>query len=156
MVEFNLTTGTIRDLDLLVTHRLLMWRDIHPELAKEIEGSREANKNWIQSKILEGSMVPFIVRTTNGEIAGSGCILVKEDQPRPGSDQIKFPYLMSMYTVPEFRRKGVASLIVTEAIKWSQENNFDRISLHSSKDGIGLYKKFGFTQTNEMRLKLDA
>ena len=107
MVEFNLTIGTIRDLDLLVAHRLLMWKNIHPELAYEIEGSRVATKNWIQSKIFEGSLVPFIVRTTNGVIAGSCCILVKEDQPRPGSDRIKFPYLISMYTVPEFGRKGL-------------------------------------------------
>lgn len=156
MGEFNITVGKITDLDLLVAHRLLMWKDIHTELEDEIEESREVTRNWIQSKILEGSLVPFIVRTTNGAIAGSGCILVKEDQPRPGSDRIKFPYLMSMYTVPEFRRKGVASLIVTEAIKWSQENNFDRISLHASNEGIGLYRKFGFTQTNEMRLKLDT
>ena len=156
MVAFNLTVGTIKDLDLLVSHRLLMWKNIHPELAAEIEESRVVTKNWIQSKILEGSLVPFIVRTTNGEIAGSGCILVKEDQPRPGSYRIKFPDLMSMYTAPEFRRKGVTSLIVTEALRWSKQNNFDRISLHASKEGIELYKKFGFIQTNEMRLKLDT
>ena len=132
-MAFNLTVGTIKDLDLLVSHRLLMWKNIHPELAAEIEESRVVTKNWIQSKILEGSLVPFIVRTTNGEIAGSGCILVKEDQPRPGSYRIKFPYLMSMYTVPEFRRKGVTSLIVTEALRWSKQNNFDRMSLHASK-----------------------
>ena len=155
-MAFNLTVGTIKDLDLLVSHRLLMWKNIHPELAAEIEESRVVTKNWIQSKILEGSLVPFIVRTTNGEIAGSGCILVKEDQPRPGSYRIKFPYLMSMYTAPEFRRKGVTSLIVTEALRWSKQNNFDRISLHASKEGIELYKKFGFIQTNEMRLKLDT
>ncbi|MFG1445698.1 MAG: GNAT family N-acetyltransferase [Thermoplasmatales archaeon] len=155
MVEFNLIMGTIGDLDLLVAHRLLMWKDIHPELASEIDESRAVTKNWIQSKILEGSLVSFIVKTTEGSIAGSGCILVKEDQPRPGSKQLKFPYLMSMYTAPEFRRKGVASLIVTEAIRWSRQNNYDRISLHASKEGVQLYKKFGFIQTNEMRLKLD-
>ena len=155
MVEFNLIMGTVEDLDLLVAHRLLMWKDIHPELAGEIDESRGLTKNWIQSKILEGSLVSFIVRTTEGFIAGSGCILVKEDQPRPGSNQLKFPYLMSMYTAPEVRKKGVASLIVTEAIRWSRQNNFDRISLHASKEGVQLYKKFGFIQTNEMRLKLD-
>ncbi|MGC8618238.1 MAG: GNAT family N-acetyltransferase [Thermoplasmata archaeon] len=155
MSEFELTVGTIKDLDLLVEHRLLMWKDIYPELKASIEESRQITRSCIEPKILEGSLVPFIVKTIDELIAGSGCILVKEDQPRPGSDQIRFPYLLSMYTVPEYRRKGVASIIVTAAIRWSRQNNFDRISLHASKEGFPLYEKFGFVQTNEMRLKLD-
>jgi GNAT superfamily N-acetyltransferase len=59
-----------------------------------------------------------------------------------------------MYTLPEYRKMGVASSIVKEAIKWSRDNGFGRISLHASSQGKSVYEKFGFQQTNEMLLKL--
>ncbi len=154
MDEFKLEIGSIGNLEMLTDHRTLMWIDIHPELKMKIEKSRKITKEWIREKLLDRSLIPFIVRTSDGTIAGSGCILIKEDQPRPGSDQLKHPYLLSMYTLPEFRKKGVASMIVKAAIEWSLRNKFDRITLHASAQAFGLYKKFGFKQTNEMRLKL--
>ena len=154
MDDFCLAYGTFDDLDLLVDHRLLMWKEIHPDMTERVEQSRELTRKWIGSKISEGSLTSLIVKNSEGRVVGSGCILVKEDQPRPGSSQMRYPYLLSMYTLPEYRKIGVASSIVKESIKWSRDNGFDRISLHASNQGKSVYEKFGFQQTNEMRLKL--
>ena len=154
MDDFCLAYGTLDDLDLLVDHRLLMWKEIHPDMTERVEQSRELTRKWIGSKISEGSLTSLIVKNFEGRAVGSGCILVKEDQPRPGSSQMRYPYLLSMYTLPEYRKMGVASSIVKESIKWSRDNGFDRISLHASNQGKSIYEKFGFQQTNEMRLKL--
>jgi GNAT superfamily N-acetyltransferase len=154
MVDFSLEMGTLDDLELLEDHRLLMWKEIHPEMENRIEDSRVLTREWIRSKILDGTLVALIVKNSKGEVVGSGCILIREDQPRPGSLLVRHPYLLSMYTLPEYRKMGIASLIITEAIKWSKEYGYDRISLHASKQGKSVYEKFGFQQTNEMRLKL--
>ncbi|MCW6159340.1 MAG: GNAT family N-acetyltransferase [Thermoplasmatales archaeon] len=153
MEDFCLVYGTLDDLDLLVDHRLLMWKEIHPDMADRVEQSREFTSKWIRSKVSEGSLISLIVKNSEGRVVGSGCILIKEDQPRPGSSQMKYPYLLSMYTLPEYRKMGVASSIVKEAIKWSRDKGFDRISLHASDQGKSVYEKLGFQQTNEMRLK---
>lgn len=154
MEEFMVHLGAINDLDLLVEHRMLMWRDIHPELSSELEDHRHLTRNWVQEKLLEKKLVPFIVKTKSEEVAGSGCILIQEDQPRPSVRKSEHPYLLSMYTLPKFREKGVASLVVKEAIDWSISHGYDRITLHASDQGKSIYEKFGFQQTNEMRLKL--
>lgn len=154
MTRFSLSYGGIEHLDLLTDHRLQMWKEIHPDMVEQIENSRQSTKKWIQSKLHNGSMVAMIVEEWNGSVAGSGCILIKEDQPRPGSNMLNFPYLLSMYTLPDYRNMGVATIIVKEAIKWSREKGYDRISLHASRYGRALYERFGFEQTNEMRLKL--
>ena len=152
--DFLLVYGTLDDLDLLVDHRLLMWKEIHPDMIDTVEQSRVLTRKWIGSKVSEGSLRSMIVKNSEGGVAGSGCILIKEDQPRPGSFQMRYPYLLSMYTLPEYRKMGVASSIVKEAIKWSKDNGFDRISLHASNQGKSIYEKLGFQQTNELRLKL--
>ena len=142
------------DLDVLVSHRLKMWGDIHPELGAAVDGSRKITRTWIRKRLLEKRLVGFIVRTSRGAVAGSGCIWVREEQPRPTGPRLVVPYLMSMYTERPYRRKGVARLVVQSAIKWCTDRKYDRIILHASAEGRPLYLGLGFEPTNEMRLKL--
>jgi GNAT superfamily N-acetyltransferase len=154
MEKFSVQQGSIEDLDLLTRHRLMMWKDIYPEKTESVEATENITRDWIRKKILNNELTSFIVRDSNGSIAGSGCILIKEDQPRPTSSHLDYPYLLSMYTEKNYRGRGVGSMIVNEAIEWSKKHGYDRITLHASKDGKPLYVKFGFRETNEMRLEL--
>lgn len=154
MENFLVSYGSLKDLELLVEHRLNMWKDIHPDLVDQIESSREFTSRWIERKLQTNELIAFIVKSKDEAVMGSGCILIKEDQPRASTLKLSFPYILSMFTEPEHRGKGVASAIVREAIEWSRNNGYDRISLHASDKGRSLYEKFGFLQTNEMRLKL--
>jgi GNAT superfamily N-acetyltransferase len=62
---------------------------------------------------------------------------------------------MSMYTEPEFRRKGFATLIVKEAMSWARRNGYARMSLHASKAGRSVYDKLGWERSWEMRVDLE-
>ena len=64
------------------------------------------------------------------------------------------PYLLSMYTEPDFRRRGVASMVVKEAINWCRKNKYERLMLHASEMGRKVYSQLGFKRTWEMRLDL--
>ena len=75
-------------------------------------------------------------------------------QPRPHRESRVQPYLLSMYTEPDFRRRGVASMVVKEAIEWCRRNKHERLMLHASEMGRGVYSKLGFKRTWEMRLDL--
>jgi GNAT superfamily N-acetyltransferase len=155
-LEINISHATLGDLDLLVTHRLEMWLDIHPELEADVRKSEGATREWIRDKLSEGKLVGFVARTASGAVAGSGCVWIREEQPRPTNPRHETPYLMSMYTEKGYRRKGVAKMIVREAIEWGRERGYERIVLHASKEGRPLYESFGFEPASEMRLKLRA
>jgi GNAT superfamily N-acetyltransferase len=142
------------DLDLLVMHRLEMWLDIHPELEADVRDSEEATRDWIKARLSEGRLIGFIVRTDGGAVAGSGCVWTRDEQPRPRNPRHRVAYLMSMYTAKDFRRRGVAKMVVKSAIEWSKEEGYDRVVLHASKEGRPLYEEFGFEPTSEMRLRL--
>jgi GNAT superfamily N-acetyltransferase len=60
-----------------------------------------------------------------------------------------------MYTHPEFRRRGVASMVVHEAIEWCRVRGYGRLRLHASEMGRSVYRKFGFKRGWEMRLDLE-
>ncbi len=153
-MEFNLVYAGPDDVDLLVVHRLNLLREVHPELETKIQESEEWTREWIRKRLSDGSLVGLLAKAQDGKVAGSGCIWLREEQPRPTNPRMIAPYLMSMYTVPEFRRKGAARLIVQSALKWCKERGYERVSLHASEAGKPLYESLGFFPTTEMRAKL--
>ncbi len=154
MTDFSVLASQQFDIEILVEHRLNMWKEIFPEKAGDIENSREATRSWITAKLRQKLLIPFVASASDGSLAGSGCLLIKEDQPRPTSKSVYNPYLMSMFTEKQFRNQGVATTITREAMNWCRQHGFDRITLHASSAGRHLYEKLGFEQTNEMRLFL--
>lgn len=151
---FTITMAGTDDVDLLASQRLKMWLDIHPEMETLVKGSEKTTRAWVRKNIRDGKLVGFIVRTEKGELAGSGCIWVRPEQPRPNSPRLEVPYLLSMYTERPYRGKGVARMVVKSALKWCRDNDFERVILHASSQGRPLYESLGFEPTNEMRLKL--
>jgi len=154
MTEFRIVLAKAGDNELLVEHRVAMWKEIRPEFAKKAKELKELTRDWIKTKLSEGKLIGFIAETVTGEVAGSGCIWLREDAPRPFNPCLEAPYLMSMYTEEGFRRTGVAKMIVQYAIDWSKEHGYRTMSLHASEAGIPLYGQFGFKLTTEMRIML--
>ncbi len=149
----DITVGENGKRELLIEHRLKMWKEIYPDLEDMVEMSRQLTVEWLDRKLDSGEMVPFVAYEGR-EVLGSGCLLIKEDQVRVNSSCISYPYLLSMYTEPKHRNKGVGTAITERAIQWSRDNGYDRIGLHASPFGKGMYEKLGFRDTNEMRLWL--
>ena len=54
--------------------------------------------------------------------------------------------ILNMYTIPQARRQGVSALILQRLIDEAKLRGITKISLHTSKDGEKLYRKFGFTE----------
>ncbi len=154
MAKFEISHAKTEDIDILVKHRLGMFHDMYPELSREVQESEEQTHKWLSERLVNGRLVGFIVRTDEGQAVGSGCLLIKKEQPNPTHSRLEAPHLLSMYTEKAFRRRGIARLIVKTAIFWSREHGYDRINLHASASGKPLYEEFGFETTNEMKLKL--
>jgi len=111
-------------------------------------------ERWVKSEIRSGKFVAWVVEASDPGVVGGGCLWLRPVQPRPNVAQPVEPYLLSMFTEPGFRKKGVASQILKAAIKWSRNRGYGRILLHASEKGRGLYRKHGFKRTWEMRLEL--
>src|SRR5205807_6483358 len=60
--------------------------------------------------------------------------------------------IVNVFTEPEWRRRGLAQLLMEQIIARSREQQLDGLVLHASDDGRALYEKFGFVPTTEMSL----
>ena len=77
----------------------------------------------------------------NGKAVGIGAY--KEFDPQTAE-------IKRMYTLPEYRGKGIAKAIVTELELWAKEEGYAVAILETGymqKDAIGLYQKLGYEIT---------
>jgi GNAT superfamily N-acetyltransferase len=63
--------------------------------------------------------------------------------------------IVNVFTEPQWRRRGIAGLLIQEIISWSNNQQLDRLILHASDEGRAIYEKLGFVSSNEMRLLVD-
>src|SRR5215472_6163031 len=152
---FKLRRVTLRDLPILVAHRRAMWKSIGFRKKGKLDEADRTYKKWAGSRIRNRSLTGWIAED-RGRIIGGGCVWLQPIQPMPGYNRMVQPYLLSMYTEPNSRGRGVASAIVDEAAAWSQKNKFPQLRLHAAEMGRGVYSRRGFKRTWEMRLRLSG
>jgi GNAT superfamily N-acetyltransferase len=147
--------ATLDDLDILVYQRHRMFEDIKHRNATEHKFSDEKYRKWAASKLKNKSLIGFLAEGKNGDILGGGCLWLRDSQPSPSRDlRLKSPYLMSMYTRPRHRGKGIATAIVRASMDWCRKRGYRSMLLHASEAGRPVYSKLGWKRTWEMRVDL--
>jgi len=155
---FRLRLATARDTDLLVAHRRKMWEAIGGRSVADLDCADPVYRRWLLRELRRGNFLGFLVeRARDRAVAGSGAIWLVPSQPRPGPlGRERMPYILSMFTDPAYRGRGVASRIVRAQVRWAEANGYSRIFLHASAMGRSVYAALGFVPGNEMRLDLPA
>ena len=149
---FKVRAATLLDVDVLIRHRRAMWEDLGVRIKPPLMWGDGVYGRWVRARLKSHRLVGWLVEA-DGFVVGSGCVWLQPIQPRPHHrNRTLQPYLLSMYTEKNFRRLGVASMIVHEAIIWSKENGYERVVLHSSPMGRNVYSKLGFKRSWEMWL----
>lgn len=134
----------IKDVEVLTKFRLDYLEEMQGIMDKDYKEVLYSElNNHFKSEMAQDRVFAFMA--VKGESSVSfGAMVIKKI---PG-DSAKPVYLegdiLNMYTIPGERRKGMSSLILQELINEAKRRGINKISLHTSKDGEKLYRKFGF------------
>lgn len=161
MTSFALASGfSIRqtspdDLEEILRHRRFMFYDMgyHDEgvLDRLVQSSRPPMRRFLA----DGSYRGWFAIAAGGPIVAGVGLLITELVSGPLSpDQICRPYLLNVYTYPQFRKHGLARQLTLKAVEWCRTEEFKVLWLHASEHGRPLYESLGFEATNEMKLLL--
>jgi ribosomal protein S18 acetylase RimI-like enzyme len=97
----------------------------------------------------------WLACTANGEAIGCVALLLYPRLPSPDSPAQTEGYLLSVYTVPACRGRGVAASLVAAAIARARALGLGRIRLHTTPAGEPVYAAAGFRlRQDEMELRL--
>ena len=101
--------------------------------------------NYFERNISQGHFMALLAEI-DGEAVSFGGMVIKEI---PG-DAYQTSYLegeiLNMYTIPQYRRKGLSSLILKQLLKEAHQAGIRKVALHTSKDGEKLYRQNNFSE----------
>ncbi len=152
MTTFTTRRATLEDVEVLVQLRLQLFRETgemrsgtpSPEVV-------EMTRTYFQENLPAERFLAWIAETDRQVIGTSGLIFFEKP---PTVKTHREAYVMNMYTIPEWQRKGVASALLQEIISYVQTTSARRIWLRTTEAGRRLYEKHGFVPTkDELELK---
>lgn len=148
-----LRSATLSDAHLLAYQRRAMFTEMG--LLTEADGPAfdRAMVDYISRAMPAGTFYAWLIESDGRAVAGGG-LQLRTLMPRPGFvDGEVEGLIVSMWTEPEYRRRGLGRRIVEAILGWCDAHSLRRVTLHASNDGRPLYELYGFRGTNEMRLE---
>ncbi|MBP3271609.1 MAG: GNAT family N-acetyltransferase [Ruminococcus sp.] len=95
---------------------------------------------------LNKDLFAFVCRDKDG-IVGCCFLYVMEKPPNPSFINGKTGTVLNVYTLPQFRRKGIAGRLMKMLISASEEMGLDFVELKATDEGYSLYSTLDFEDT---------
>ena len=115
---------------------------------------RKSLREYFAKAIRTKNFIACVAEYKGKIIATSGMVVWQKPAMYGGVESGKLGYLLNFYTVPEARRKGIATRLLNELIREAKSLGLKYLHLHASKDGINIYRKAGFVEPWEPELEL--
>jgi GNAT superfamily N-acetyltransferase len=154
MDEIRIRPANSTDVPHLLHHRRAMFDEMGNREAAVLDRMQEASERYFRQSLLDGTYRGWVAETGSGKVVGGGGVAIVHWPGSPDFPEPRRGWILNIYTEPEFRQRGVAKRVLETILDWCRAEGFAHVSLHASKFGRGLYEKFGFAPTNEMRLYL--
>ncbi|MGI9547887.1 MAG: GNAT family N-acetyltransferase [Flavobacteriaceae bacterium] len=107
------------------------------------------------ASMIDDPCVSVVVVENEGEIVSSGYALARK--ARNYLDHEEYAYLGFMYTLPEFRGKGLNRMVIEKLSSWASNNGLQELRLTVYEENIPAFKayeKVGFKRhIVEMRMR---
>lgn len=158
IVEPSIRIGTIDDVETLARHRCEMFREMGTLSEEGYSELMPASVAYFREAIPAGRYLAWLVCSGETIVAGGG-MKIDIGAPRPGpGGRMLSPgpqgLIMNVYVETEWRRRGIARMLIEHMIEYGRSHGFPSLTLHASAAGRPLYEQLEFKPTNEMRLFL--
>ena len=138
-------------LETFIQMRITQLRE---EGAKEEIDLAPALRDYYDRHMADGTFVSWLAFDGEKIIGTSGMSFV-EKPPYFGCPSGKMGLLSSMYTDPEYRRRGIAKELLDRVVKEARNYGCGTVQITASDMGVKLYSSYGFIHNgNFMQYKL--
>jgi GNAT superfamily N-acetyltransferase len=159
---FRIRPATIADAAVIARHRARMFRDMGQLPPPAFESLRAAAETALAGALARAEYVGWLLTPEEAPgrvVAGAG-VQLRDVLPHPvdidgevGVATGRHGIVLNVFTEPDWRRRGLAELLMRHVLAWARDQRLDRLVLHASAEGRALYERLGFVATNEMRFE---
>lgn len=142
---------TENELDIFIEMRINQLRE---EGAKDNVDLKPALRDYYNRHMADGTFVSWLA-VDEDKIIATGGISFVEKPPYFGCPSGKMGLLSSMFTSPDYRRKGIAKELLNRVVEEAKKYGCGTIQITASDIGVKLYTAYGFIHNgNFMQYKL--
>ena len=153
MIEYR--KAVIDDVEELVRLRIAFLNEVKNIESGYSDPAMEYNlKEYFINNMSTNCFIAWLA-VKDGAIVGTSGICFYALPPSYKNISGNSAYIMNMYTLPDYRGKGIAPALFKKLVAEAADRSCKKISLHATDMGKPVYLKFGFKVTdNEMVLNL--
>ena len=142
---------TEKELNTFIEMRI---KQLRGEGAKEEIDLVPSLKQYYMRHMADGTFVSWLA-FDEGKIVGTSGMSFVEKPPYFACPSGKIGLLSSMFTDPDYRRKGIAKELLSRVIDDARKYGCGTVQITASDMGVKLYSNFGFVHNdNFMQYKL--
>ena len=139
-MEIHYRKMTEPDLEVFIRMRICQLQE---EGTQSDEDLKEPLKTYYTKHLQDNTFVSWLA-IDNGKIIGTSGISFVEKPPYYSCLSGKMGLLSSMFVVKEYRRQGIAKILLDKVIKEAKDFGCDVIQITGSDMGVLLYSDYGF------------
>jgi len=154
---FRIRRATAQDAGIVAWHRARMFQDMGDVSRDAFETLRAKARVRLKEWLDSGDYVGWLATSADQPemVIGGAGVQLQPILPRPVNaatvGEGRQGTVVNVFTEPQWRRRGIAGLLMKEIITWSKDEHLDRLLLHASDEGRSVYERLGFIAGNEMR-----
>lgn len=150
-MNVSVKKADLNDIDLLMEWRMRVLDEVFSGYDVIMRDTISYNnKAYYMEHLSDGTHTAcFAFNEESGEIVGCGGICYQEEMPSPDNLTGTNGYLMNIYTLPEYRGRGVGRKIIDFLVDEAKRKGTGKIYLESSKDAKHLYEEIGFSDMQD-------
>jgi GNAT superfamily N-acetyltransferase len=155
-VSWTIRPATVDDVRDLVTLRRVMFEAMGHTDPDALDRMCEASAEFFERDLPTGAFRAWIAEQDGRPIASIG-LVVHRVPPSPSRPVGKEAYVMNLVTLPDHRRRGIASALLDCALAAARSEGIPVASLHATRIGRRIYERAGFEideDLPEMRVRL--
>lgn len=135
--------------------------DLRIRFAIELSGEQSSEKtaalkqqlrDYFSKATGENKCISIIAKS-NDLAVGIGSIMLRDQPGNFKNMSGKWAYVMNMYTMPEFRKRGICTRILELLENEAKQHGIGALELHATVKGEPVYLKGGFKIHNEPTLR---
>ncbi len=151
LAQFGVRRATVADAQTLARHRCEMWLAMNDLLPEGYEAMYVQCVRYFEEAVADLSYQGWLVTDESDRIVAGGGLLLRRIAPFPLENGLTCPlemqaHILNMFTEAEYRRFGLAKLLMTTILHWCKEENIGHVTLNASSVGKPLYEKLGFAE----------
>jgi GNAT superfamily N-acetyltransferase len=151
MTPWSIRRADAADIPGLLALRRGLFHAMGYEDEASLATMEAACRAYFQTAIPDRSFIGWVAEA-QGSLVGTAGLVIHQVPPTARNPSGRVGYVMNMYTLPDWRRRGIARSLLRALLEYLHDEGIVQASLHATDEGRPLYEQAGFADSREMRL----